>query len=76
MLLRVHEPADLEGAGLLLLEKSDRTDMFIYLPDLKKVKRVTSHMLSGSLFGSDFSYEDFEIANYQYHPGIKAPIAV
>ncbi len=24
----------------------------------------------------DFSYEDFDIADYQYHPGIKAPIAV
>ena len=59
VLLRVHEPADLDGAGLLLLEQADRTDMFIYLPDLKKVKRVTSHMLSGSLFGSDFTYEDF-----------------
>ncbi len=59
VLLRVHEPSDLEGAGLLMLEKPDQTDMFIYLPDLKKVKRVTSHMLSGSLFGSDFTYEDF-----------------
>lgn len=24
----------------------------------------------------DFSYDDFDIADYQYHPGIKAPIAV
>ncbi len=59
VLLRIHEPADLQGAGLQLIEKSDTTDMFIYLPDLKKVKRVTSRMLSGSLFGSDFTYEDF-----------------
>ena len=28
----------------------------------------------GSLF--EYAFEDFEIANYQYHPGIKAPIAV
>ncbi len=27
-----------------------------------------------SLF--DYQYEDFEIVNYQYHPGIKAPIAI
>jgi thymidylate synthase len=27
-----------------------------------------------SLF--DYQFEDFEIVNYQYHPGIKAPIAV
>lgn len=24
----------------------------------------------------DFKFEDFELVNYQYHPGIKAPIAV
>lgn len=24
----------------------------------------------------DYSFDDFEISNYQYHPGIKAPIAV
>ena len=24
----------------------------------------------------DFCYEDFELLNYQYHPAIKAPIAV
>jgi hypothetical protein len=59
VMLRVHEPEDLNGAGLLAIEKETRADMFIYLPDLKKVKRVTSRMMSGSLFGSDFTYEDF-----------------
>jgi thymidylate synthase len=24
----------------------------------------------------DFTYEDFELINYQYHPAIKAPVAV
>lgn len=59
VLVRVHEPRDLDGAGVLLIEKESRSDMFVYLPDLKKVKRVTSRMLGGSLFGSDFTYEDF-----------------
>ncbi len=58
-LIKIFEPADLKGAGLLLIEKDSRTDMFVYLPDLRKVKRVTSHMMAGSLFGSDFTYEDF-----------------
>jgi hypothetical protein len=57
--VRVDAPNDLRGAGLLLIEKKSGTDMFIYLPDLQRVKRVTSRMLSGSLFGSDFTYEDF-----------------
>jgi hypothetical protein len=33
--------------------------MFVYLPDIDRVRRVTSRMLSGSMFGSDFTYEDF-----------------
>lgn len=59
VLVRVLDPADLKGSGVLLIEKAERADMFVYLPDLRKVKRVTSRMLSGSLFGSDFTYEDF-----------------
>ncbi len=60
VMVRLREPSDLKGAGLLLVEKKSGTDMFVYLPDLRKVKRVTAHMLSGSLFGSDFTYEDFQ----------------
>ena len=32
----------------------------MYLPALDKVKRITNRMVSGSMFGTDFSYEDFE----------------
>jgi outer membrane lipoprotein-sorting protein len=60
VMVRLREPSDLKGAGLLLVQKKSGTDMFVYLPDLRKVKRVTSRMLSGSLFGSDFTYEDFQ----------------
>jgi hypothetical protein len=60
VMLRLRKPPDLRGAGLLLIEKKPRTDMFVYLPDLEKVRRVTTRMLSGSLFGSDFTYEDFQ----------------
>lgn len=59
VVLQVHGPPDLRGAGLLLIEKKERADLFMYLPDLQKVRRVNSQMLSGSLFGSDFTYEDF-----------------
>jgi hypothetical protein len=59
VLLRVSSPADLKGSGVLLIEKTKHADMFVYLPDLERVRRVTSRMLSGSMFGSDFTYEDF-----------------
>jgi len=55
-----YKPAEMRGAGLLMLEKSSRNDMLIYLPELGRVKRVTKRMTSSSMFGTDFSYEEFE----------------
>jgi len=60
VMMRFFKPAELRNAGLLMVEKKDRNDMFIYLPELGRVKRVTSHMTSASMFGTDFSYEEFE----------------
>jgi hypothetical protein len=60
VMMRFFKPSDLRGAGLLMIEKTDRNDMFIYLPELKRIKRITSHMTSSSMFGTDFSYEEFE----------------
>jgi hypothetical protein len=58
-LYRVLSPPDLRGSAVLVIERKDAADLFTYLPELKKVRRITSHTLHGSLFGSDFTYEDF-----------------
>ena len=60
VMMRFFNPPDLRGAGLLMIEKKARNDMFIYLPELGRVKRITSRMTSASMFGTDFSYEEFE----------------
>lgn len=61
VLMRFSDPPDLRSASMLLVQLGDdRSDMFMYLPELKKVKRISGHMISGSMFGLDFSYEDFE----------------
>jgi outer membrane lipoprotein-sorting protein len=49
VLMKFTKPAEMRGAGLLMLEKEKRND-----------KRVTKHMTSASMFGTDFSYEEFE----------------
>jgi hypothetical protein len=54
------EPDDMRGAGLLVLEREGTNDMFMYLPEFKRVRRVTGHMMSGSMFGTDFTYEQIE----------------
>jgi hypothetical protein len=61
VLIRFASPEDLRGASVLLLERSaDARDIFMYLPALREVKRITSRMMSGSMFGTDFTYEEFE----------------
>jgi outer membrane lipoprotein-sorting protein len=60
VMVRFTAPTDLRGAGVLLLEKKDRMpDQFLYLPELGRTRRVSTRMMSSSLFGTDFSYEDF-----------------
>jgi hypothetical protein len=60
VLVRVEEPPDERGTAFLLIEREGRNDMFSYLPAYKKVRRITARSLSGSLFGTDLSYEDLE----------------
>jgi hypothetical protein len=61
LLVRFSAPEELRGSSLLVLEKPDElTEIFMYLPEFHRVKRVNSRMMSGSVFGTDFSYEDVE----------------
>jgi len=55
------EPADVKDTGFLTYdyyggEKDD--DQWLYLPDLRKTKRIASSDKSSSFMGSDFSYAD------------------
>lgn len=69
-LLRFDVPADVKGTALLTHAHSDRADdQWLYLPALKRVKRISSSSQSGSFMGSEFSYEDikpFEVEAYSY----------
>jgi hypothetical protein len=58
-LARVQSPEDLRGIAVLFAERNGGADLFMYSPELQRTRRITSHALSGSLFGSDFTYEDF-----------------
>jgi hypothetical protein len=58
IMIRVDRPSDLRGSSYLLIEKRGRDDMFMYLPAMQKVRRISAGMLSGQLWGTDFSYED------------------
>ena len=59
-------PADVKGTKTLTHEHIDRDDdQWLYLPALKRVKRIASRNKSGSFMGSEFSYEDIGNQNYQ-----------
>jgi len=53
------EPASVRDTRFLTLENPDRgDDQWIYLPALRKIKRIAAGEKSGSFMGSDFSYSD------------------
>ncbi len=59
-------PADVKGTKVLGFEHIDRDDdQWLYLPALKRVKRIASKNRSGSFMGSEFSYEDIGNQNYK-----------
>jgi outer membrane lipoprotein-sorting protein len=58
-LLVFDNPRDLRGTALLTHgNPSGDDDQWLYLPALKRVKRIVSSGGSGSFMGSEFSYED------------------
>ena len=63
-------PADIDGTALLSHAKLvDPDDQWLYLPALKRVKRISSKNKSGPFVGSEFAFEDFtalELGKYDY----------
>ncbi|MDD3763001.1 MAG: outer membrane lipoprotein-sorting protein [Nevskiales bacterium] len=64
------EPKDVEGTALLTFShKTADDDRWLYLPALKRVKRIAGRNKSGPFMGSEFSFEDLgsqEIEKYTY----------
>lgn len=64
------EPRDIKGTALLSYAHIlDPDDQWLYLPALKRVKRISSINKSGSFVGSEFAYEDItaqEFGKYSY----------
>jgi len=61
VLIRFLSPADIEGTGFLAIEKEGgETEQFLFLPDLKRARRIVASQKSRSFVNSDFTYEDME----------------
>ena len=64
-------PRDVKGTALLTFShKAESDDQWLYLPAVKRVKRIASDNKSGPFVGSEFSYEDMapqEVEKYTYN---------
>ena len=64
------QPRDVSGTAFLSFSKAvGADDQWIYLPALKRVKRINSRNKSGPFMGSEFAFEDmtsFEIEKFSF----------
>lgn len=63
-------PKDVKGTAFLAFSHTIEADeQWLYLPALKRVKRIASKNKSGPFMGSEFAFEDlssFEVEKYKY----------
>jgi outer membrane lipoprotein-sorting protein len=69
-LILFDEPGDVRGTAVLTHSHADGSDdQWIFLPAIKRVKRVAGSSRTGPFMGSEFAYEDLasqELAKYTY----------
>ena len=69
-LTRFFSPPDVEGTALLSQARIlDSDNQWLYLPALRRVKRISSSNKSGPFVGSEFAFEDLtsnELGKYEY----------
>ena len=65
-----NQPRDVKGTAFLShMHKEGSDDQWLYLPALKRVKRIASNNKAGPFMGSEFAYEDIssqEVEKYTY----------
>ena len=58
-MMRIEAPSDLAGASYLVRESDKGGDeMYMFLPALNKVRRITGASVDGQLWGTDITYSD------------------
>lgn len=68
LLVKFHSPADIRGTGFLQIEHIDGDDdQWIYLPALKRSRRLVANNKKDSFVGSDFSYGDISLPKVELY---------
>jgi outer membrane lipoprotein-sorting protein len=70
MVMRFLEPADVKGTGILTFDYENKDDdMWLYMPALRKIRRIVSSEKTKSFMGSEFTNSDITkpiISEYTY----------
>ena len=70
-LILFNNPRDIKGTAFLSFTHALIPDeQWLYLPALKRIKRISSSNKSGPFLGSEYAFEDltsFEVVKYNYH---------
>ena len=64
------KPADVRGTAILTHSHIKNDDQWLFLPAVKRVKRLNSNNKSGPFMGSEFAYEDLSspmVEKYTYN---------
>lgn len=72
VLIRFTAPADIDGTAFLVIEDTtdNTTRQHLYLPALKRTRRIVSAQQGRSFVNSDFTYEDMQrhpVEEWNYH---------
>lgn len=70
-MITFNSPRDVKGTSMLTYTHKEGTDdQWLFLPAIKRVKRISSNNKSGPFMGSEFAYEDLssqEVEKYTYN---------
>lgn len=70
-IIKFISPAEVQGTGILIFDYENKDDdMWIYLPALRKTRRIVSSEKSNSFMGSEFSNADMtapSVEDFQYN---------
>lgn len=64
--LQIDAPADMRGAAFLFKQRKEAEEMYLYMPALNRVRRISGAAAESSLFGSALHYSDLRALNAVY----------
>jgi outer membrane lipoprotein-sorting protein len=66
-LVRFDGPPDMKGTGFLTLEEGEKDEQWLYLPELRKTKKIAGASKAQAFMGTDFSNYDMRTEDLAAH---------